>query len=155
MTAIKLYRIANRLYKMKIPVLPYIIYRLIYLINNCHVHYSTEIGKGTVIAYGGIGVVIHKRAKIGCNCVIESNVTIGGRLNKKEVPIIGDNVMIGTGARVLGDITIGSNCIIGANAVVISNVPDNSIVAGVPARILKKNVDINKKCNLKEIVIRG
>lgn len=152
MSAIKLYRIANKLYKMRIPILPKIFYRLIYIINNCHVHYSTEIGKGTVIAYGGIGVVIHKKAKIGKNCVIESNVTIGGRSNLPDLPVIGNNVFIGTGAKILGNVSIGDNVIIGANAVVIKDVPSNCIVAGVPAKIIKSNINIHEKTNLKEIV---
>lgn len=80
--------------------------------NNCHVHYATEIGEGTTIAYGGVAVVIHKNATIGKNCVIESNVTIGGRNNIPAAPVIGDNVFIGTGARILGDkvITYAASC---------------------------------------------
>lgn len=152
MTAIKLYRIAHYLYLRRIPLLPKFIYRLIYLVNNCHVHYETEIGEGTVITYGGIGVVIHKNARIGKNCVIESNVTIGGRNNNPNVPVIGDNVFIGTGARILGDIHISDNSIIGANAVVIYNVPNNCSVAGVPAKILHENINIYDKCNLRQIV---
>lgn len=139
------------MFKMRIPLLPQLIYRLIYFTNNCHVHYSTSIGKGTIIAYGGISVVIHKDAILGQNCVIESCVTIGGRSNLKKVPTVGNNVFIGTGAKVLGNVKVGNNVIIGANAVVIHDVPDNSIVAGVPARIIESNVDINEKCNLKEI----
>lgn len=152
MSAIKIYRLANKLYKLGIPLIPNILYRLIYIINNCHVHYSTQIGEGTNIAYGGIGVVIHKNAKIGKDCVISSCVTIGWRSNLERLPIIGNNVYIGTGARVLGNINIGDNVIIGANAVVIDNVPSNCIVAGVPARIIEKNVDISKKCNLNSII---
>ncbi len=152
MTAIKLYRVANKLYKKRIPLLPKIIYRLIYFINNCHIHYSTVIGEGTTIAYGGVGVVIHKEAIIGENCVIESNVTIGGRNNNPNVPVIGDNVLIGTGARILGDVHIGSGSIVGANAVVLHDVPEKCSVAGVPAKILNKNINIQEKSNIKEII---
>ncbi|WP_156946261.1 serine O-acetyltransferase [Clostridium akagii] len=153
MTAIKMYRIANYLYRNKIPLLPKIFYRLIYLINNCHIHYQTHIGKGTVIAYGGIGVVIHKKAAIGQNCVIESCVTIGGRSNIEKLPVLGDRVFVGTGAKVLGDVKIGNDVIIGANAVVIKDVPDNCIVAGIPAKIIRENVDITKKCNIAQITL--
>ena len=105
-----------------------------------------------MLAYGGIGVIIHKDAVIGENCVIESNVTIGGRNNNPKVPVIGNNVFIGTGARILGDVHIGDNSIVGANAVVIHDVPANCSVAGIPARILHENIDINEKCNIREIV---
>lgn len=151
MTAIKFYRLAHLLYLKHIPILPKILYRLIYFVNNCHVHYATEIGEGTILAYGGVGVIIHKDAVIGKNCVIESNVTIGGRNNEPRVPIIGNNVFIGTGARILGDIHIGDNSIIGANSVVLYDVPANCSVAGVPAKILHEHININEKCNLKEI----
>ena len=154
MTAIKLYRIARALYLKHIPVSPKVFYRLIYFVNNCHLHYQTEVGGGTTLAYGGVGVVIHKNAVIGRNCVIESNVTIGGRNNIPAAPVIGDNVFIGTGARILGDVHVGSNSIIGANAVVLHDVPERCSVAGVPAKILHENIDINEKCNLQQIVSR-
>ena len=152
MKAMTLYRIAHFFYKKHIPVLPQIFYRLIYLVNNCHVHYQTEIGEGTVLAYGGVGVVIHRYAQIGKNCVIESNVTIGGRNNIPRVPVLGDNVFVGTGAKILGDVRIGDNSVIGANAVVIRDVPANCSVAGVPARILHENINIAEKSNLNQIV---
>lgn len=101
-----------------------------------------------------MGVVIHKNAVIGRNCVIESNVTIGGRNNIPAAPVIGDNVFIGTGARILGDVHVGSASIIGANAVVLHDVPERCSVAGVPAKILHENIDINEKCNLQQIVSR-
>lgn len=151
MTAIKFYRIAHTLYLKHIPLLPKLFYRMIYFVNNCHLHYQTEVGKGTTLAYGGIGVVIHKDAIIGQNCVIESNVTIGGRNNIPAAPVIGDNVFIGTGARILGNVHVGNGSIIGANAVVLRDVPERCSVAGVPAKILHKNIDIDEKCNLREI----
>lgn len=79
-------------------------------------------------------------------------MTIGGRNNNPKVPVIGNNVFIGTGAKILGDIHIGNNSIIGANAVVIHDVPDNCSVAGVPAKILHENINIEEKCNLTQIV---
>lgn len=154
MTAIKFYRIAHNLYLKKIPLLPKVFYRLIYFVNNCHLHYETEVGEGTILAYGGVGVVIHKKAIIGKNCVIESNVTIGGRNNIAKAPIIEDNVFIGTGARILGDVHIGQGSIIGANAVVLHDVPACCSVAGVPAKVLHENINIDDKCNLREITER-
>lgn len=151
MKAMTYYRIANKLYLMHIPLLPQFFYRMIYFINNCHVHYKTKIGKGTVLAYGGVGVIIHEDAVIGENCVVESNVTIGGRNNEPKVPVIGDHVFIGTGARILGDIHIGDNSIVGANAVVLHDVPANCSVAGVPARIIHNNINISEKCNIDDL----
>lgn len=81
-------------------------------------------------------------AQIGKGCTIYQEVTIGQ--NKGKYPIIGDNVIIYPGAKVIGDIKVGSNAIIGANAVVTADVPDNAIVAGIPAKVLKyrKSSDI-------------
>lgn len=76
--------------------------------------------------------MIHSRAKIGKNCIIAQQVTVGGRSKIQDVPFIGDNVYIGAGAKVLGNITIGNECVIGANAVVIHSVESGSVVAGVP-----------------------
>jgi serine O-acetyltransferase len=92
-----------------------------------------DIGGGLYIAHPN-GCVIHAK-KIGRNCSIISNVTIGMR-NRWEFPTIGDNVFIGSGARILGGIKVGNNVRIGANAVVIHDVPDNCTVVGIPARII-------------------
>ena len=98
---------------------------------------EAEIGEGTVFAYGGISVVIHERAKIGKNCMIGTNITIGGRSNIKNVPVIGDNVYIGASAIIIGDIKIGNNSTIGAGAVVLQDVPSGKTVVGNPARIIE------------------
>lgn len=135
-----LYRIGNVIHRMKVPFVHHIFNLLIRLVHNCAVYSQTDIGKGTVFGYGGIGVVVHKRAQIGKKCVIGSNVTIGGRSKSKGVPVIGDEVFIGTGAKLLGEITVGDNCVIGANAVVISDVPANSMVAGIPAKIIRTGI---------------
>lgn len=137
----RLFRTGNYLYNKKIPFIPKVMNFLIRLCHNSAVFSETSIGKNTNFAYGGIGVVIHKRAVIGENCMIGSNVTIGGRSKSKDVPRIGNNVYIATGAKILGNITIADGCVIGANAVVICDVPQNSIVAGIPARIIKTNIN--------------
>lgn len=136
-----LYKAGNFFYRNRIPKVPRVFDFLIRMIHNSAVFSSTQIGKGTKFGYGGIAVVIHKNAIIGENCMIGPHVTIGGRSRHKELPIIGDNVYISTGAKVLGPIRVGSNSIIGANAVVIDDVPANSIVAGVPARVIKSGID--------------
>ncbi len=137
LNAIFLYKIQRKLYLMKIPIIPKIIKLIIFLIYNSSIPYEAQIGEGTSFGYGGMGVVIHKRSVIGKRCSISQQVTIGGRSGSKEVPIIGDDVYIGAGAKVLGAITIGDKVVIGANAVVIQSVPKNAIVAGVPAKIIK------------------
>ncbi|MFW6579770.1 serine O-acetyltransferase [Acinetobacter baumannii] len=137
LNAIFLYRISHFLYKKKIPFLPLIFKYLIFLIFNSVVPYSTKIGKNTKFAYGGIGVVLHSRCIIGDNCIIGQGITIGRKLSPEGIPTIGNDVYIAAGSRILGGITIGNNVIIGANAVVVTDIPDNSIVAGAPAKVVR------------------
>lgn len=137
LNAIFFYRIANWFYKKHILFIPKLVTLLIFLIYNSKIPYQAKIGKGSKFGYGGIGVVIHDRTIIGCNCQIGQNVTIGGTSGHYEVPIIGNNVHISAGAVIIGPIKIGNNVIIGANAVVNKDVPNNCIVAGVPAKIIK------------------
>ena len=136
------YRLANFLYNYHIPILPKLIYYLQYILFNCSVPPSCIIGKGTKFGYGGIAVVIHARAVIGNNCIIGQCCTIGGKSKHYNVPRIGNNVHISTGAKILGPITIGDNVIVGANAVVVKDVPANCIVAGVPAKIIRSNIHV-------------
>lgn len=96
---------------------------------------EAEVGPGLRIDHQG-GIVISGFAKIGKNCVIRNGVTIGlARADDLAAPVIGDNVDIGTGAKLLGRIIIGNNVKIGANAVVIKDIPSDSTAVGVPARI--------------------
>ncbi len=103
---------------------------------------STRIGKGFSIKHYS-GIVINGSATLGECCTIFQNVTIGRSFegDKKGVPIIGDNVILFPGAKVIGGIIIGNNVIIGANAVVISDIPSNSVVAGVPAKVISNRVE--------------
>lgn len=135
-----LYRVGNYFHRRKVPLLPKIYDAAIRVFHNCAIYSSTEIGKGTIFGYGGIGVVVHKRAVIGRNCTIGSGVTIGGKSHSVNVPVIGDNVYIATGAKILGDIRVGSNSVVGANAVVVKDVPENCVVAGIPAKVIKENI---------------
>jgi serine O-acetyltransferase len=141
MSAITLYRLERWLYVRGVPVLPRVIYYLIFLLFNSAIPAEAEIGPGTQFGYGGMGVVLHKRARLGSGVMVGPQVTVGGRSNLWNVPVIEDDVYIGTGAKVLGPIRVGRGAVIGANAVVIEDVPAGSAVAGVPARVVRSGVD--------------
>ena len=112
-----------------------ILYKLMQILTGIELPCEADIGKNFIIDHFG-GIVVSGYAKLGDNCRIRNGVVIGLK-NVEEIgaPVIGNNVDIGAGAKVLGKITIGNNVLIGANAVVISDVPDNSIAVGVPAVI--------------------
>lgn len=115
--AIVFYRISRWLYLHRVPIFPRFVTFIIFLIYNSKIPYTAEIGRGSLFAYGGIGVVLHDRVHIGTGCSIGTNVTVGGKSGYLEVPIIGDNVYLSTGSKILGPIVIGNNVIVGANAV--------------------------------------
>jgi serine O-acetyltransferase len=101
---------------------------------------ETKIGSGFYIGHFG-GIVVNRHSVIGKNCNISHGVTIGQtkRGPHKGFPILGDNIYIGAGAKIIGAITIGNNVAIGANCVVTKNIPDNSVVVGIPGRIISQN----------------
>ncbi len=134
------HRIAHPLEKLGIPLLPRLIMTVARAITGVEIHPAAVIGRGLFIDHG-MGVVIGETAVIGKNVTLFQGVTLGGtgKQKGKRHPNIGDNVVIGTGAKVLGSITIGAHSIIGANAVVIRDVPPHSTVVGVPGRVAKVN----------------
>ncbi len=114
-----------------------IIYRFLYRrarnLYGIELPYSAQIGAGVIIEHQH-GIVVHGNAVIGSNCIIRQGVTIGNRYMEKptEAPVIGNNVNIGAGAKLLGNINIGDNVNIGANAVVIHHVEKNNLYVGFP-----------------------
>ena len=112
-----------------------ILYKFIQVITGIELPCEVTVGKNFRIDHFG-GIIISGFASFGDNCVIRDGVTVGlRRVNDPVAPKVGNNVDIGTGAKVLGGITIGDDVVIGANAVVLEDVPSNSIAVGVPARI--------------------
>ena len=140
-------RIAHALYNMHMFFIARLISQFARLITGIEIHPGAQLGKGVFIDHG-MGVVIGETAIVGNDVLIYQGVTLGGTgLEKgKRHPNIGNNVVIGAGAKVLGNITIGDNTYIGANAVVLKDVPPNSTVVGVPGRITRqdgKKIDVS------------
>ena len=141
------YRIAHFFYKIKFYFLARLLSEIGRHFTGIEIHPAALIGKGLFIDHG-MGVVIGETAIIGDNVTLYQGVTLGGtgKEKGKRHPTIGNNVVIGTGAKVLGNITVGDNSYVGANAVVIKDVPPNSTVVGVPGRITKqdgKKIDLS------------
>ena len=139
-TALFWHRVAHTLFKLKLKFLARLISQLTRFFTGIEIHPGAKIGKGVFIDHG-MGVIIGETAEVGDNCTIYQGVTLGGTGKDvgKRHPTIGNNVMIGSGAKVLGPFTVGDNSKIAANAVVLNPVPPNCTCVGVPARIVKKD----------------
>ncbi len=138
--AIFYHRIARFLYKRKVRFFPRYISQYARWLTGIEIHPGTTIGKGLFIDHG-MGVVIGETTVIGDNVTLFQGVTLGGtgKERGKRHPTLGNNVVVGTGACILGNIRIGDNVNVGANAVVIREVPPNSTVVGVPGRIASRD----------------
>ncbi len=141
------YRISHFFYKVHLFFLARLLSQVSRFMTGIEIHPGAEIGKGFFIDHG-MGVVIGETSIIGDNVLLYQGVTLGGTgLEKgKRHPTIGNNVVVGTGAKILGNITVGDNSYIGANAVVIKDVPVNSTIVGVPGRVTKqdgKKIDVS------------
>ena len=130
------YRIAHGLYKIKLFFLARLISQLGRFFTGIEIHPGAKIGKGLFIDHG-MGVVIGETAEIGDNVTIYHGVTLGGtgKDKGKRHPTVGNNVIIGCGAKILGPISIGDGAKIGANSVVLKNVPKGKTAVGIPAVI--------------------
>lgn len=138
--AVMRYRIAHKLYKHKHYFLARWVSQRAVRKTGIEIHPGATIGKGLFIDHGN-GVVIGETAILGDNVTLYQGVTLGGtgKEHGKRHPTLGDNVMVSAGAKILGSFTVGSNSKIGAGSVVLSEVPPNSTVVGVPGRVVKRD----------------
>ena len=138
--AVTMHRAAHALYKKGHKLSARAISQGARFLTGIEIHPGAKIGKGLVIDHGS-GVVIGETAEIGDNCTLYQGVTLGGtgKDTGKRHPTLGDNVMVGSGAKVLGPFKVGSGAKIASNAVVLEEVPDNATAVGVPARVVRIN----------------
>ncbi|WP_031517280.1 serine O-acetyltransferase [Desulfofalx alkaliphila] len=138
--AIMFHRIAHRLYKRKWFLIARLISQFSRFLTGIEIHPGAKIGEGLFIDHGS-GVVIGETAEIGDNVTIYQGVTLGGtgKEKGKRHPTIGNNVVISSGAKVLGSFTVGDNVKIGAGSVVLTAVPSNCTVVGVPGKVVVKD----------------
>ena len=136
--AILLHRFSHWLYIAGIPLIPRVISQISRFFTGIEIHPGATIGRRFFIDHG-MGVVIGETTEIGDDVLVYQNVTLGGtgKEKGKRHPTIGSNVVIGTGAKVLGGIIVGDNVKIGAGSVVVKPVPDNSTVVGIPGRVVR------------------
>jgi serine O-acetyltransferase len=143
--AIVLHRLAHRLYKTGMPFIPRFISHISRFFTGIEIHPGATIGKGVFIDHG-MGVVVGETAIIGDNALIYQGATLGGtgKESGKRHPTLGNNVVVGAGAKVLGNIQIGDNVRIGAGSVVLRDVPSNTTVVGIPGRVTRQdNTSVN------------
>ena len=139
--ALILHRIAHKLNYWGIPLIPRIISNISRFFTGIEIHPAARIGRRFFIDHG-MGVVIGATTIIGDDVLLYQGVTLGGTGNEhgKRHPTLGNNIVVGSGAKVLGNITIGSNSRIGAGSVVVDSVPEDSTVVGVPGRIVRQKL---------------
>ncbi|BAY07483.1 serine O-acetyltransferase [Calothrix sp. NIES-2098] len=136
--ALMFHRLTHWLYKIGIPFVPRFISTISRFLTGIEIHPGAKIGKGVFIDHG-MGVVIGETAIVGDYALIYQGVTLGGtgKETGKRHPTLGENVVVGAGAKVLGNIQIGNNVRIGAGSVVLRDVPSNTTVVGIPGRLIR------------------
>jgi len=135
--AIVAHRLIHRLWQAKVPLLPRLLAEIVHSWTGIDIHPGATIGQRVFIDHG-TGVVIGATAIVGDGVTLYHGVTLGGTSlqRTKRHPTLGNNVTVGSGAAILGDITIGDNVKVGANSVVVKDVPANSTVVGIPGRVV-------------------
>lgn len=138
--ALVFHRIAHFLYEVRLFFLARFVSQFSRFMTGIEIHPGAVIGKGLFIDHG-MGIVIGETAEVGDDCTIYHNVTLGGTGHDtgKRHPTLGNNVLVSTGAKILGPIYIGDNARIGANSVVLKNVDPNATVVGVPGTVVRLN----------------
>ncbi len=138
--SIVIHRFTHKLWKLKLPLVPRLLSHINRLFTGIEIHPGAKIGKKVFIDHG-MGVVIGETAVIGNNCLLYQGVTLGGtgKSHGKRHPTLKENVVIGAGAKVLGNIIVGANTRVGAGSVVVRNVEENSTVVGVPGRVVHQS----------------
>lgn len=136
--AILFHRLAHKLYRAGVPLVPRIVSQISRFLTGVEIHPGAKIGRRFFIDHGS-GVVIGETAEIGDDCLLYQGVTLGGTGNEKgkRHPTLGDRVVVGTGAKVLGSIRVGDDVKIGAGSVVVHPVPDGSTVVGIPGKVVR------------------
>ena len=131
------HRLAHTLFKWRVPFIPRLISHISRFLTGIEIHPGAEIGERFFIDHG-MGVVIGETSEIGDNVTLYQGVTLGGTSHqrKKRHPTLGDNVVVGVGAKIIGNITIGDNTKVGAGSVVVDSVPADATVVGVPGRVV-------------------
>jgi serine O-acetyltransferase len=140
--AVLLHRIAHRLYRAKLYLIARILSNINRFLTGVDIHPGARVGRRFFIDHG-MGVVIGETTEIGDDVLVYQNVTLGGtgKERGKRHPTIGNHVVVGTGAKVLGNIRVGDHVKVGAGSVVIRPVPDHSTVVGVPGRVVRTRAD--------------
>lgn len=138
--ALIFHRIAHFLHRCSLTLLPRLVSQFSRWFTGIEIHPGAKIGEGLFIDHG-MGVVIGETTEIGDNCTLYQGVTLGGtgKDKGKRHPTLGNNVMVGAGAKILGPFTVGDDSKVAANAVVLSEVPPNCTAVGVPARVVKRD----------------
>ena len=144
--AVAVHRLSHLLWRMHLRLVARLISQLMRWITGIEIHPGAQIGKRFFIDHG-MGVVIGETAEIGDDCTLYHGVTLGGTTWEKEKrhPTLGDNVVVGAGAQVLGPITIGDGARIGSNSVVVKDVPAGATVVGIPGRVVVPRDDTKSK----------
>jgi serine O-acetyltransferase len=140
--AILMHRLAHKLYTWGVPLVPRILSQVSRFLTGIEIHPGATIGRRFFIDHG-MGVVIGETAEIGDDCLLYQGVTLGGTGNEKgkRHPTLGNGVVVGTGAKVLGGIRIGDYVKVGAGSVVVHPVPDHSTVVGIPGRVVRTRAE--------------